>query len=413
MVNQRQILEAMMNIPASSATATKNTGSVNNIEGHMEVMRALIFGKPMDPKSTDLTGAGVEVLLGKTPKHNPVEPVKESIESVLLGRRFDESLPFATAGEMKELNLRISQTTDKERVDLEALRDFYEKSNKEVLAAHTAEKKVLAAQDETALVWVPGQGKATSTAEIHKAQRRNQAYDDFINSLPENHDLRGAATVAKNQGIDIEEFLNTPYGGAGKFVKNENQTIIQRITGEAAYDYVPPQTIRDFDGSKKSNRTKSNGGSNQVSSEKAGYEGFQSGGLAMNFIERHGAGAMIGAGAGMISEGEVSAGGAARGAMFGVMGGKAARMVTGSMKGGSVNALGKSLGSKIGGMGAEGGAANKAGQYLQETMEGFAGSKSQEAFRMATFAGAGLAGFSMGRDRSHSRGLNSGRGNGF
>lgn len=268
-----------------------------------------------------------------------------------------------------------------------------------------------------------------STEHIGKHQTFDEAYQQYIDMGGEIGEM--AKHAAKGR-TPIEDFLNTPYGGSvptgttipgrGGLERTQPLTIMEMITGkpnvEIKSDFVinetRPGTIGDaISAVTDAPKPKSNKGSNPVSSEKAGYEGFQSGGLAMNFLERHGGAAMVGAGAGMMSEGEVSAGGAARGAMFGVMGGKAARMVTGSMKGGAVNALGKSVGSKVSGMGAEGGAANKAGQYLQETMEGFAGSKSQEAMRIATFAGAGLAGFSMGRDRNHSRGMNSGRGSRF
>ena len=54
-----------------------------------------------------------------------------------------------------------------------------------------------------------------------------------------------------------------------------------------------------------------------------------------------------------------------------------------------------------------------AGDYISGAMSGFDGAKSQEAMRVATFAGAGLAGFSMGREKSHSRGMNSSRGSRF
>ena len=291
-------------------------------------------------------------------------------------------------------------------------------------------------------VLVPGKGRTTTAQDMNPAQRvvsrteeMNRRLDaDYAPYIGREDEIGAMAQNARKGGVPVEDFLNTRYGPEVTVPEQRTRVSGPLNPGEGkgsyfdAYDsevLINPEhqrhgTIRDVISSeeaqvasKKSNTTKTNDGSNQVSSKKAGYEGFQSGGLAMNFIERHGGAAMIGAGAGMMSEGEVSAGGAARGAMFGVMGGKAARMVTGSMKGGAVNALGKSVGSKVSGMGAEAGAANRAGQYLQETMEGFAGSKSQEAMRVATFAGAGLAGFSMGRDRNHSRGMNSGRGSRF
>jgi hypothetical protein len=163
-------------------------------------------------------------------------------------------------------------------------------------------------------------------------------------------------------------------------------------------------------------KQKSNGSINPVSSEKAGagdvtpgdmgYAGFS------NAFERHAAGAAIGAGMGMMSEGEVSVGGAARGAMFGVVGGKAARMFTGSMRGGAVNSMARGVGDTLSSAGPNT-MRETAGQFINKTMSGFDAAKSQEAMRMATFAGAGLAGFSMGRDRNHSRGMNGSRGSRF
>jgi hypothetical protein len=54
-----------------------------------------------------------------------------------------------------------------------------------------------------------------------------------------------------------------------------------------------------------------------------------------------------------------------------------------------------------------------AGDFISGAMNGMDAAKSQQAMRMATFAGAGLAGFSMGRDRNHSRGMNGSRGSRF
>tara|TARA_R100001510_G_C7647766_1_gene205116 strand:+ start:350 stop:1669 length:1320 start_codon:yes stop_codon:yes gene_type:complete len=163
-------------------------------------------------------------------------------------------------------------------------------------------------------------------------------------------------------------------------------------------------------------KAKSNGPINKVPSEKAGagdvtpgdmgYAGFS------GAFERHSAGAMLGIGATYMSEGEMSMSGTARGAMFGIAGGKAARMFTGSMRGGAVNSMARGVGDTLSAAG-EGTMRKTAGDYISGAMRGFDGAKSQEAMRMATFAGAGLAGFSMGRDKNHSRGMNGSRGSRF
>ena len=231
---------------------------------------------------------------------------------------------------------------------------------------------------------------------------------------------RAAMDARRNSKVPItnekmrQQVLNSPVGP--ERVIQEYQPGKKGILGFGKQDQVlemtEQRTVRDViaEGS-QSNKvinevSSSNAGAGNVTPGDGGYAGFS------GAFERHGAGAMLGAGATMMSEGEVSAGGAARGAMFGVMGGKAARVFTGSMRGGAVNSMARSAGDALGT--AEVGTMRKtAGDYISGAMSGFDGAKSQEAMRVATFAGAGLAGFSMGREKSHSRGMNSSRGSRF
>lgn len=176
---------------------------------------------------------------------------------------------------------------------------------------------------------------------------------------------------------------------------------------DKAFDAPAPATPK---------KQKSNGSINPVPSKEAGagdvvpgdmgYAGFSSA------FERHSAGAMLGIGATYASEGEVSMSGTVRGALFGAAGGKAARMFTGSMRGGAVNSMARGVGDTLA-TAEQGTIRRTAGDYLTKAMSGFDAAKSQDAMRIATFAGAGLAGFSMGRDRNHSRGMNGSRGNRF
>lgn len=188
------------------------------------------------------------------------------------------------------------------------------------------------------------------------------------------------------------------------------------MSAETTYEKANVGERLGYEFKDSASKQKSNGSINPVSSEKAGagdvipgdmgYAGFSSG------FERHATGAVIGAGMGMMSEGEVSAGGAVRGAMFGVAGAKAARMFTGSMRGGAINSMTRGVGDTLSAAG-PGTMRETAGQFINKSMSGFDAAKSQQAMRMATFAGAGLAGFSMGRDRNHSRGMNGSRGSRF
>ena len=133
---------------------------------------------------------------------------------------------------------------------------------------------------------------------------------------------------------------------------------------------------------------------------------------------KHMAGAVVGAGAVTMSEGEITASGLARGAMAGIGGGIVGRMAAGSLQGGALNQMGKQFGGALSGVSKEGrvgGAANKAGNWISDSMDALSSgaSASTNAMRTATFAGGALAGFSMARDSNHSRGLNSGRGSRF
>jgi hypothetical protein len=194
-------------------------------------------------------------------------------------------------------------------------------------------------------------------------------------------------------------------------VRKSAQQTVDTITTQKRAGYEPKLKDTTPDPSMKSNNvinkvSSSNAGAGAGTPGDMGYAGFS------GAFERHASGAVIGAGMGMMSEGEVSMGGAARGAMFGIAGGKAARMFTGSMRGGAVNSMARGVGDTL--SAAENGTMRKtAGDYISGAMSGFDGAKSQEAMRMATFAGAGLAGFSMGRDRNHSRGMNGSRGSRF
>ncbi len=152
--------------------------------------------------------------------------------------------------------------------------------------------------------------------------------------------------------------------------------------------------------------------------QRAGAEIAASGSYLADAAGKHMAGAVVGAGAVTMSEGEVTASGLARGAMFGMGGGIVGRMAAGSLQGGALNQMGKQFGGALGGVSKEGrvgGAANKAGNWISDSMDALSSgaSTSTNAMRAATFGGAALAGFSMARDSNHSRGLNSGRGSRF
>lgn len=232
--------------------------------------------------------------------------------------------------------------------------------------------------------------------------------------------MRSHLEEARRQNMPYDEFSNAPYANE----RVVTQEAVEAVPGKKGFlgfgkrEAVPgqeeisrPMTIKEARKELRSNGSinpvsSSNAGAGNVTPGDMGYAGFSGG------FERHAAGAVIGAGMGMMSEGEVSVGGAVRGAMFGVAGGKAARMFTGSMRGGAVNSMARGVGDTLSAAG-EGTMRQTAGQFINKSMSGFDGAKSQEAMRMATFAGAGLAGFSMGRDRNHSRGMNGSRGSRF
>lgn len=139
----------------------------------------------------------------------------------------------------------------------------------------------------------------------------------------------------------------------------------------------------------------------------------------------HGAGTYaasmgLGVGTTYMAEGDVSLSGTLRGAMFGLGGGIAGRAAMGSLQKGGLNNMLSGAGTgltKLAGEadGVMGTSARTAGDFLSSSMNSLATATGDQrgALRAAAFAGAGLAGFSMGRDRSHSRGMNGGRGNRF
>lgn len=139
----------------------------------------------------------------------------------------------------------------------------------------------------------------------------------------------------------------------------------------------------------------------------------------------HGAGTYmasmgVGMGATFMAEGEVSVGGAARGAIFGLGGGIGGRVLMGSLQKGNLNSMLGGAGSGLTKLAGDGegvmrSTAKTAGDWLSGSMNAMSSATGdgRNAQRVAAFAGAGLMGLSMGRDRNHSRGMNSGRGNRF
>ena len=154
---------------------------------------------------------------------------------------------------------------------------------------------------------------------------------------------------------------------------------------------------------------------NPVSSDKAGYEGIGAtgGGSGADLLATFGASAALGAAVTTISEGELSASGVARGAMFGIGGGMALRGIGASLGTGTLNAIGRASGNRLSQM--ENEFASDAGKQIVKGLDAMSSSASAQtqAARIATLAGAGLTGFAMSRDRNHSRGLNSTRGSRF
>ena len=129
--------------------------------------------------------------------------------------------------------------------------------------------------------------------------------------------------------------------------------------------------------------------------------------------------AAIGIGAMSMAEGEISMGSVVGGAMAGVGGGVVGRLAAGSLKGGFLNQGMGAMGRGIGGAADDAyfaGARNTVGSSMTNAanaLSGMSDATMTRTMRGMTFAGAGLTGYSMGRDRDHSRGFNSGRGNRF
>ena len=255
---------------------------------------------------------------------------------------------------------------------------------------------------------------------LHAMKKSDLGYEGFEEAY------RAASRATDKDRITRARYQSNLDAGMSEkemFAKAENDYRYERYLRSGGEGYDPHEALhRDinaaFDGPKVKQKSsqKSNGPVNKVPSDKAGtgdvtpgdmdYAGFSGG------MERHGAGAMLGIGATYLSEGEVTLEGTVRGGIFGAMGGKAARMFTGSMRGGAVNSMARGVGDSL--AAAEQGTIRKtAGDYITGAMNGMDAAKSQQAMRMATFAGAGLAGFSMGRDRNHSRGMNGSRGSRF
>ena len=375
------------------------------------------------------------------------EDAKKNLHGFLMqhSSEYQQNVRFATAQRKQELSFKrrkFRQRKKNERIAEEGVFDFQTDEYHRQMQLMGAREKGQIKQQINA-----DDRLAVKEAELSPAQRVqefdapiNKKYQEglgFLKSKSEEASAAGNSALERqiNLGIkkfqageitDPEDVMRMNYYKEQALEPVRERSIMDRIMRRPGIEHnvhgprrhtkhnVGEALGHEFKG--PAPKQKSNGAINGVSSTNAGagdvtpgdmgYAGFSSG------FERHAAGAVIGAGMGMMSEGEVSVGGAARGAMFGVVGGKAARMFTGSMRGGAVNSMTRGVGDTLSAAG-EGTMRQTAGQFINKSMSGFDGAKSQEAMRMATFAGAGLAGFSMGRDRNHSRGMNGSRGSRF
>jgi hypothetical protein len=254
------------------------------------------------------------------------------------------------------------------------------------------------------------------------------------------HDVPGEAMEAYKKGVPVDDFLDstTILGDYNRIVTKEGSAAVPGKPGifgfggtkgkPAIPDETRPETYRDLLASNKAK--------NPVSSKEPIYDsattvsqlnkatGVATGAgggadAALTGLGYYGASAMFGIGATAMAEGGFSMEGITTGAVMGVGGGIVGRMAAGSLQGGFLNQSMRGTGSFIGDAAEDSFAAGMRGTIgsgltnAANSLSGMSQAAMTNTNRAMTFAGAGLAGFSMGRDRDHSRGFNSGRGNRF